>query len=123
MDADGDKDIVTSGILCDSIILLRNSGSQTFIQQFLHPLDGPRSLRLVDFDNDCDTDITFAGDGGLGWILNASGVLTVNQYSTTYTRDFYVADLNNDNFKDLIKDFNEVNSDLKEIIINLNEIK
>jgi hypothetical protein len=102
VDADGDKDIVTSGILCDSIILLRNNGSQTFVQQFLHPLDGPRSLRLVDFDNDGDTDITFAGDGGLGWILNAGGVLTVNQYSTTYTRDFLVADLNNDNFKDLI---------------------
>jgi hypothetical protein len=102
VDADGDKDIVTSGILCDSIILLRNNGSQTFVQQFLHPLDGPRSLRLVDFDNDGDIDVTFAGDGGLGWILNAAGVLTPNQYSPTYTRDFLVADLNNDNFKDLI---------------------
>ncbi|HRG59481.1 MAG TPA: FG-GAP-like repeat-containing protein, partial [Bacteroidia bacterium] len=102
VDTDGDKDIVTSGILCDSIILLRNNGGQTFLQQFLHPLDGPRSLRLVDFDNDGDTDITFAGDGGLGWILNASGILTVNQYSPTYTRDFYVVDLNNDNFKDLV---------------------
>jgi hypothetical protein len=102
VDADGDKDIIASGTLCDSIILLRNNGSQTFTSQFLHVLDGVRMLRLVDFDNDGDHDITFAGDGGLGWMLNTSGTLAVNQYSTTYCRDFYVADLNNDNFKDLI---------------------
>jgi hypothetical protein len=102
VDADGDKDIIASGILCDSIILLRNNGSQNFVQQFIHSLDGARMLRLVDFDNDGDSDITFAGDGGLGWIFNTNGVLTVNQYSTTYCRDFYVADLNNDTYKDLI---------------------
>jgi hypothetical protein len=102
LDNDGDKDIVVSGILADSIILMKNNGNLTFTTLFLHSMNGPRSIRLADFDSDGITDVTYAGEGGYGWMKNNNGNLVVNNMASIDCRDIVVIDLDNDNDKDMI---------------------
>ena len=115
VDADGDKDIVTSITQWpedgDKVIWFSNNGLGSFgSEQFIgNVLNQVKSISKSDIDNDGDNDIIVASsnDNKISWYknLNGQGSFGPQQIITTaalYVVDFSIADLDNDGKKDII---------------------
>lgn len=115
VDADGDKDIVTSITQWpedgDKVIWFANNGLGSFSnEQFIgNGLNYVKSISKSDIDNDGDNDIIVASsnDNKISWYknLNGQGSFGPQQIITTsalYIVDFSIADLDSDGKKDVI---------------------
>lgn len=115
VDADGDKDIVTSITQWpddgDKVIWFSNNGLGSFSSQLFigNGLNKVKSISKSDIDNDGDNDIIVASsnDNKISWYknLNGQGSFGPQQIITTsalYVVDFSIADLDNDGKKDII---------------------
>lgn len=97
-DADGDKDVIASGMFADRISWYENDGAWQFTE---HPIvthwDGARKFQLIDLDNDGDRDIVgvarFANQ--LAWWEKTPQGFTMHVISSSVMGacDFVVTDI------------------------------
>ncbi|MGL1937358.1 MAG: S8 family serine peptidase, partial [Fibrobacterales bacterium] len=118
IDGDGDMDIITqTGYRGhgNELFWLENDGNFNFTR---HDLNGPNMLnniKLMDFDNDGDLDLTAKSDFYTDplidiFINDGSGNFVEHQYFTGSSADMQILDYNNDGFLDFVG--NERDNDL-----------
>jgi len=105
VDGDDDNDLVAASYHADMVTLYRNTGDGTFAQQEIlaENFDGVNDMEAFDVDSDGDVDV-IASSGGKAvlFLNNGDGSAWSQQVITGAGGALSIADLNNDNYTDLI---------------------
>lgn len=106
-DGDGDIDIITAGNSdpdSRGLKILRNDTDLQFtkIDTGIDPGAAFYGITFIDIDGDGDQDILYSTTSDLILLTNTLGSFSSSTFRSSYTRNFRVAELNGDNYPELI---------------------